>query len=362
MRVLVRELQPGCILIEDVYGMTNRPLIPKQTVLTNELIAILQAFLVPSVEIGSVLVNGTAFIPDGNAVQNGEKDDFITAYLHAVQASKAEFKLWQSGVPVDITRIRMILLPLLEKIETGPDNISLLHRLSNEEEYLYQHMTAVGLISAFIAARLKFSKGEIVQTALAGFLADCGMSKIESSVLQKKSPLTAKEYKEIKFHASYSYNMAKNIPFLSEGAKVAIIQHHERMDGSGYIFGLKGNEIHPKAKIIAAADIFHAMTSERLYRSKQSPYKVLELMEQDYFGKLDLAVIKALGEGIIHLSQGSIVKLSNGEIGEVLAVNRNHLVRPLVKITNTGQLINMLEERFLYIDEIIGLSQSVSNP
>lgn len=310
MRVLVRELQAGCILIEDVYGMANRPIIPRQTILTKELIMILKAFLVPSVEINSVLVDGTSLIPEGDALQSDEEQEFIAEFLHAAKESKREFKLWQSGVPVNITRIRTILLPLLDKIEVNPDMVFLLYQLSNEEEYLHQHMIAVGLISAFIASKLKFSKGEIVQTALAGFLADCGMSKIESNVLQKKSPLTAKEYDEIKSHASYSYNMVKNIPSLSEGAKVAIIQHHERMDGSGYIFGLKEGKIHPKAKIVAAADIFHAMTSERLYRSKQSPYKVLELMKQDYFGKFDLAVINALEDGIIPLQQRSIVQPS----------------------------------------------------
>ena len=140
-----------------------------------------------------------------------------------------------------------------------------------------------------------------MQAALAGFLADCGMSKVDQFILQKKPTLTARRIEVIKFHVSYSYNMVKNIPFLNEGTKLAVIQHHERMDGSGYIFGLKGKKIHPMAKIVAVADTFHAMTSERLYRSKRSPFKVIELIKQDYFGKFDLETVKSLESGMMHL-------------------------------------------------------------
>ena len=85
--------------------MTNRPIIPKQTVLTDELIAILNAFLIPSVEVGNVLVNGTPFIREGGTVQNDKEYDFTSAFLQAVQESKEELKLWQSGIPVDIPEL-----------------------------------------------------------------------------------------------------------------------------------------------------------------------------------------------------------------------------------------------------------------
>lgn len=359
MQVKVKDLQAGCILTEDVYSITNRPIIPKQTILTDELIAVLNAFLISSVEIGNVLVNGTPFICEGDTVGNGEGADFTSAFLQAVQESKEEFKLWQSGIPVNITRIRQILMPLLEKMESNPGMIFPLHRLSNEEEYFYQHMAAVGLISAFIAAKQNYSKGEIVQAGLAGFLADCGMSKVEQAILQKKSTLTAKEYEEIKHHVSFSYNMVKNIPFLNEGAKLAVIQHHERMDGSGYIFGLKGKKIHPMAKIVAVADTFHAMTSERLYRSKQSPFKVIELIKQNYFGKFDLETVKSLENGMVHLSKGSLVKLSNGETGEILAVNKHLPMRPLVQILESGHILNMLDDKSLFIEEMIENTPSI---
>ena len=179
------------------------------------------------------------------------------------------------------------------------------------------------------------------------------MSKVSSKILQKKSTLTFKEYEEIKHHATNSYKMIRNIASLNEGTKVSIIQHHERIDGSGYIFGLKGNEIHPIAKILAVADTFHAMTSERLYRHKQSPFKVLELMQQDYFGKFDLLAIRALEEGIMRISKGSKIRLSDGQMAEVIFVNGKSPTRPLIKMIKTEQIVNLQEFRSLYIEEII---------
>ena len=82
--------------------------------------------------------------------------------------------------------------------------------------------------------------------------------------------------------------MVQHVSLLKEGAKVAIIQHHERLDGSGYPFGLTNNKIHTVAKIIGVADTYHAMTSERLYRKKQSPFKVLRINETRLLWKIRL--------------------------------------------------------------------------
>ena len=76
--------------------------------------------------------------------------------------------------------------------------------------------------------------------------------------------------------------------------KLAILQHHERLDGSGYPRGDKMEQISVFSQILAVADVFHAMTSERIYRSKESPFKVIELIKEEEFGKFDIKVVQAL--------------------------------------------------------------------
>jgi HD-GYP domain-containing protein (c-di-GMP phosphodiesterase class II) len=360
MRVKVKELLEGCILAEDIFGLTSRPIVQKNTVLTDEIIEILNLFLVPNVKVSKMLVTGIPFVPS-EVVEEQEQDtlyyheekDFTSLFLQAVQKYKKQFQSWQSGLSVDISKIRSMLLPLLDEGKVKSADIFTIHHLSNNEEYHYQHAVAVGLLCGFMAKKLNYPKGEVVQAALAGILADCGMAKVSPRILQKKSALTAQEFEEIKQHTTYSYEMVQHITLLKESTKVSIIQHHERLDGSGYPFGLNGNQIHSVAKLIGVADAYHAMTSERLYRKKQSPFKVLELMRQDYFGKFDLAALKALSAGIINFSSGSKIKLSNGQLGEVLFITEKSPTRPLIKLTETKEIINLEANLDLFIEEII---------
>ncbi|WP_071393102.1 HD-GYP domain-containing protein [Bacillus tuaregi] len=367
MLVKVDHLIEGCIVSEDILGRIGYPIVKKNTVLTNDLIDIMKLFLIHTVQVEKTLISGEPFVPvevileeivkkatDFTQSENGGKD-FISLFLYTAEEYHKQFQLWQSGIPIEITTVRQLLLPLLnEGLEKSVEIFSL-HHYSTVERYPYQHAVAVGLLSGFIAEKLKYSKGEIVQTALAGTLADCGMAKINPRILQKSAALTIQEYSEVKNHPKYSYQMVRDLPLLKEGAKIAVLQHHERLDGSGYPISLKSSMIHPIAKIIAVADTYHAMTSERLYRKKQSPFKVLEMLEQDYFGQFDLASLRALSSGIVNFSTGSSIKLSNGKVGEVLFINDKSPTRPLIKFINTEEILNLEESRNLYIEEVMNI-------
>lgn len=361
--IKTQDIREGCILADDVFSSTNRPIIPKKTVLTNELIEVLKAFLIKHVEIEKTLVSGASFLPDNVLKDEENKVDlqvneqigksFIDMYLEAVREYKKDFLSWQSGLPINIGNIRRYLLPLLDHIEQSPSDILMLHHFSTKNDYIYQHSIAVGLLSGFIARKAGFLKGEWLQVALAGCLSDCGMSKISPKILHKQTSLTEEEFNEVKKHPTYSYKMVKDISVLRDGAKIAIFQHHERLDGSGYPTGENNTKIHPFAKIIAVADTFHAMTSERLYRLKQSPFKVLEMIREDQFGKFDLTAIKALSSALINFSIGTKIKLSNGQMAEILFTSDKSPTRPMVKLLETGEIIQLEKYRQLHIDEVL---------
>lgn len=357
MRVNLKEVQEGCILSADVFSRTNRPIFPKKTVLTTSLIEVLKAFLTYEVEVEKTLIDGTRFLPSGSesseAGERGEKDQlsFTDLFLRSVNEYKKEFLSWQSGLPIDISKIRMLLLPLLDKIEKNPFEVFNLHRFSTVNDYSYQHPVAVGVISGWIGKKLDLEKGEWLQLALAGCLADCGMTKINPRILNKKTPLTIREYEEVKKHPVFSYKMVQNISVLRQDAKVAILQHHERLDGSGY--PLKSKAVHQYAKIIAIADTLHAMTSERLYRSKQSPFNVLEMIFEDSFGKFDLEIVRAISSSIVDFSPGDQVRLSDGRIAEILFTDQKAPTRPLIKISTTNEIVQLERNRHLHIVEIL---------
>ncbi|SFB01539.1 HD-GYP domain, c-di-GMP phosphodiesterase class II (or its inactivated variant) [Bacillus sp. cl95] len=362
MRVKIGELQEGCILVEDVYSWTNRPIIAKKTVLNEELIEILNVFKIVDVNVEKTLITGMPFIPN-EIIENHELLSLAEAkkvelgmtdlFLQAVNGYKKEFISWQSGLPIDINKVRNILMPLLEKMEKSPREILNLYHLSTREDYLYHHAVAVGMISGFIAIKLQYPKGDWVQIALAGCLADCGMAKINPSIFKKTSSLTLSEYEEVKNHPLHSYKLIQNIPVIRKEMKIAILQHHERLDGSGYPMGEREQKIHPIAKIIAVADTFHAMTSERTFRTKQSPYKAIELIMEDNFGKFDLHCLTALKSAIVNYTVGDKVKLSNGQIAEVLFIDEKAPTRPLLKLEDNGDVLPLDRNRQIFIEETL---------
>ncbi|MFA9556233.1 HD-GYP domain-containing protein [Evansella sp. AB-rgal1] len=359
MKVNVKYLMPGCILLDDVYIRTNSPLIKKKTVLTDLHISMLKIFLVSHVFVESNLVNGTSFKPE--EVLNDEEEridnnndktvEFIDLYLSAVQQYKRMFKNWQGGTKIEAYAIRKIFLPLYD-FNPNREHLIQLHHYGTKNDYIYYHAVAVSILCSSMGRKLNLTNGEIIQLGLSGLLSDCGMSKITLSVFDKKSPLTVEEYNEVKDHTILGYKMLEEVPGFSKGTLMGVLQHHERVDGSGYPLKLESNKIHLFAKIIAVCDIYHAMTSERNYRTKQSPYKVLEALKKDVFVKIDHEIFDHFFHLISGLSIGRKVRLNSGETGEIVFIDNNNPTRPIIK-SSDGSMLNTVNEPNIFIEEVV---------
>ncbi|MBW8350315.1 HD-GYP domain-containing protein [Bacillus sp. IITD106] len=359
MRVKVDALTAGCILQKDVMGRTNNPIIPAETILDENHLELLKLFLIKEVEIENKLANGELFRGSGIEDSGSSPKEIFSSgtfqdyYRKAVEQYKKEFLSWQSGIGINISNIRSLLIPLFEKAQENKDWIRQIHRYSKKEEYFYHHPIAVALIASFVAKGLGFDNGQCLQIALAGCLADCGMAKINESMFMNERSLNEQDWNEMKKHPIYSYQMIKNISLLKTETKLAILQHHERLNGSGYPLGEAGNRVHMHSQIVAIADIYHAMTAERPYKSMQPPFKALQVMEEDQFGKLDISILKILISAIASLPVGTTVKLSDGQYGKIIFGKQDALLRPLVKILDTGEIIDLEKNRSTYIDAII---------
>lgn len=357
MRVKTHDVVEGCILSKDIVGKLGNPIINKKTILNHETLEVLQAFLIREVSVEKTMINGQQYHPreiiDEETEDYKEEPSFISDYLNTVQIYKRLFKNWQAGSKVEVAKIREIMIPLLDKALKNPAVIFSLHHYCTKEDYLYHHAISVGLISGYIAQKKKFDLGDVIQLTMAGCLVDCGMAKISPGILEKNTILSAKEYEEVQRHPIYSLRMLQSTSILKETVKYAILQHHERLDGSGYPTGKSGTTPHAFSRVVAVADVYHAMTSERSYRKKQSPFKVMEMILHDDFGKFDIAVIRILLAGIANYAIGSKVKLSNGLVAEIIFIDENSQTRPLVKLMDTGEMLYLDRNRELYIEEII---------
>lgn len=278
---------------------------------------------------------------------------FERHYHQAIQQLKKEFFNWEAGAPIDITKVRGFFIPLLNCALDDRAVIYDLNTYSMPENYIYHHCIASGLIAAVITQKLSYEKGIVIQMGLAGLLADCGMAKVDRRIRNKADMLIESEFKEVQRHPYHSLNMIKMIPVLKDAMKLAIFQHHERLDGSGYPKGNKIESISKFAQIIAVADVFHAMTSERVYRSRTSSFKVVEMIREEDFGKFDIDVVEALISVVADLPLGTRVELSNFEEAKVMFINQYALTRPLVKILSTGEMLDLSQRRSLYIARVL---------
>ena len=168
--------------------------------------------------------------------------------------------------------------------------MSLVEAVEIKDRYTRGHSDLVSRYAVAIANRLGLSAKEIEVVKRGGMLHDVGKIGIDEAILSKKDGLTDGEFAEIKRHPIYGADILEPVAFL-RGERDITLQHHEKMDGSGYPRGLVGEEICLGARIIAVCDIFDGITSHRPYRVPMEPQQVIDLLQREAGEKLDAEIV-----------------------------------------------------------------------
>lgn len=156
--------------------------------------------------------------------------------------------------------------------------LKLIERHYNSEDYLVVHGVNVCILSLEIARALNYSREAMLDLGLGAFLHDIGMIKIRN-ILQNKRRLYAAEYDEVKNHVTYGLDILNNLGPINERVSCIISQHHERIDGSGYLNGLSGDQIHEYAQIVGLADVYEALIHSRPHRKRFVPFEYETIKE-----------------------------------------------------------------------------------
>ncbi|MCX5404716.1 HD-GYP domain-containing protein [Streptomyces sp. NBC_00335] len=174
---------------------------------------------------------------------------------------------------------------------------ALVQAVDIKDRYTRGHSERVGQASAMIARELGMGEERLEVVRIAGILHDVGKLGVPTRLLRKDGPLTPEERRIIELHPEYGHEMVRGIGFLGE-ARAAILHHHERVDGSGYPYGLTGEQIPVLARVVAVADAFDAMTSTRSYsRARPVPVALAEL-ERCAGAQFDPEMVQALVDSI----------------------------------------------------------------
>ncbi|MCR4436900.1 MAG: HD-GYP domain-containing protein [Clostridiales bacterium] len=170
---------------------------------------------------------------------------------------------------------------------------ALIAAIEAKDRYTKGHSQRVSNYTVHIAEKLSLSKEQIEEIKMAGILRDIGKIGVNDSILMKPGKLTKDEYEEVKRHPIIANRILHHIGFPQNALK-AIAYHHERYDGKGYPFGISGDRITLEAQIIAVADAFDAMTSNRPYREAMSVDEALKELVANKSRQFNPVVVDAM--------------------------------------------------------------------
>lgn len=346
MKVHVTELIVGDRLAQPIYNDAGILIFPEGTVMKEEHIQNLISHLIDEVSIMYRHVDDVGqLIPTATRITRN-----ISPHFHeALDSFKDIYVLAQADEAIDDSYVDADLKPLVHSLLEERDVVSLLIQLNSADDYTYQHSVHVGIIAYFIAIWLGKDDEEAFKIAKAGYLHDIGKCKIPNELLQRPSKLTDEEFELIKQHPIHGHDIIYEITGCPLIAKAAL-QHHERLDGSGYPNGLKEDDIHEYAKIIAIADIYSAMVSSRTYQKKRDFLYVLKELHHLSFAKTDPIITQTFIRNMIPNFIGKKVTLKTGESGTIVMSNPNDFFHPLIKIDD--EFIDLSERRDLVIELI----------
>lgn len=281
---------------------------------------------------------------------SAEEEKYRRSVTQVVDASKDLFKSIESSHKIPLMEIRSDILPAIQQIAEHANVFQLFQAVKATDEYTYQHNIGVGVLSTLIGRWMELSEPESSILSIAATLHDVGKIKIPIEILNKPEKLSNSEFAIIKNHTIYGYELLKDTVGLNYRIPLVALQHHERNDGKGYPFGLKHDKIDFLSKIVAVADIFHAMSSKRPYHNPIPFYEIVSQMRKGKFGELDPYVVSVFLENIVKKMVGENVILTDGRIGEVVYLNPHDIETPLVKVDD--EFIDLSKYSELHIMEI----------
>lgn len=331
MRLIsINILKEGMIVGRTIWNEAGHPLLQKGVRVSNHIINRLRQLNIQYIYIDDKIAEGIEIEETVSHPVRNRAVHKITESFSAVKSAKPN----QASYVIDQQSkvIGNIIDDLLNSILDSEEILTVLTDAYLYDEYLYQHSFQVTLYSIAIAKEMGYSYEDLRLIGIGAMLHDVGKLLIPTEILLKPGKLTEEEFTLMKQHTRFGFDLLRNLHTVSLLVAHCAYQHHERLDGSGYPRGLVDVDIHPFAKIIGVADVFDAVTSNRVYRKKLLPSQGIEIIEEGNGTLYSTKVVEALKRCIVHYPNGTVLLFSDGRRGVVSKQNKAKPDRPLVRI------------------------------
>jgi HD-GYP domain-containing protein (c-di-GMP phosphodiesterase class II) len=344
MRLIPLEhCQPGMKLAKNIYSGDGLVLLAEGMILTVSLIRRLSEYGIQYLYVHD---------PRTEDVQIPELLDEETRQLALRTLSDTfrayidqPFRQGATTYPYIGRNIRKVMKMIMDDLSRSEETMIMLMNIQTFDQYLYMHSLNVCIYTTMLGIALGYDRDQLLTLGIGALLHDIGKTQISMEVLLKPDRLTDEEFEEMKLHTERGYYLLKDEPGIPLLAAHCAYQHHERLNGTGYPRGLKSEEIHDYAKLIAIADSYDAMTSNRVYRRALLPHQAVETLYAGSGTLYDTKMLRLFRDKVAIYPIGLTVRLSSGQQAVVVRINANCVHRPVVRVL-TDEYGHMLEEPY----------------
>ncbi|MEA1960426.1 MAG: HD-GYP domain-containing protein [Bacillota bacterium] len=321
-RVSTKLLQSNMTLARNIHNSDGRILLGVGTNLSERYIRRLQELNIHSVYIQEEKL-GPVDIPE---IVSEKKR------AQAVKTIKESFQNLENNRQINTAQIKNTVNTLVDDIMSSRDVLIGLAEINAFDDITFQHSVNVCVLALIIGLTLSYNEMQLQELGVGALLHDIGKTDIDHSILNKKGKLNDEEFTIMRNHPSYGFETLRHYSDISLLSAHIAFQHHERWDGKGYPRKLSLNDIHEYARVVAVADVYDALMSDRPYHEPFTFEQANEILKNMSGTHLQPRMVDALIANVAVYPPGSIVELNTSTLALVLEVKKDSPSRPRVRI------------------------------
>ncbi|TDF42416.1 HD-GYP domain-containing protein [Alteromonadaceae bacterium M269] len=253
-------------------------------------------------------------------------------YQQAKSFQKKLLNAVDREIAIDVKQVEAMSNKLVDSLERNSNALLCLTSIREKDSYLLEHSINVGIMLATFATYLGFDKAKIQKLAFAGVIHDIGKIKVPDEILHKPGKLTDDEFVIMRNHVNYGGDYLSQFDDLEPSILETVMQHHEKIDGTGYPNKLRDDEIGMYGRMISIVDCYDAMTAERVYKKGMPSMKAMKILMRESGVHFDGDLVRKFIQCIGLYPAGTLVKMKSQKVGLVTKVNQAKPLEPEVKI------------------------------
>ncbi len=351
-KILINDISPGTVIAKDIFNSYGTMLVSKGTVVVDKFIEQLEEIGISEVYVEDDEEEFRRFMEDERKKLPIDDVIFEKTRVQAHMQVKKIMVRYSAHSHINLDRIHKTIESIIEQLLSRKEILLTLSQLRSIDDYTYEHSVNVSVLSLIVGIDMNVGRDSLNNLGIGAMLHDIGKAVIPDSVLKKPSRLTSLEFDSIKKHAEYGYEILSEIGLPEEAALIAM-HHHEKYDGTGYPGKLKGDKIPLFSRIVSIADVYDAISNDRVYKKKISPDKVYRQIAQLGGSHFDPEVMEKFVSHLALFPTGTGVILNTNHKGIVIGQNKMLPQSPVIRLFRKDRS----DIRKLYVDVDLSLTK-----